>query len=153
MEITERRSVLAREIIDYSKNFLAIKLKFIRNTLSILKLVEIDDNLISTDGRYLFYDPKTVIKLFKERSEFSSSYFHVYLHCIFKHMFISDSIDRTLWNLACDVAVEHSLSDLKIPDVYDKNSFYKEKFYNYLKMKSVPITAEKIYFFLKDRLK
>lgn len=150
MEISERRSNLAREIIDYSKNFLAIKLRFIRNTLSVLKLVEVTDDLISTDGKYLFYDPKTVINFFKKRSEFSSCYLHVYLHCIFKHMFVSDSIDKTLWNLACDIAVEHSLSNLKIPDVYDGNSFYKENFYDYLKRKSVSITAEKIYFFLKN---
>lgn len=150
MENAERKSAFAGEIIDYSKNFLAIKLRFIRNTLSILKLVEISENLICTDGKFLFYDPSLVISLFKKRSEFSSCYLHVYLHCIFKHMFVSNSIDSSLWNLACDISVEYTISSLKIPDINDTNSLSKEKFYNYLKSKSVAITAEKIYYFLKN---
>ncbi|MBR3136309.1 MAG: hypothetical protein IKG32_04745 [Clostridia bacterium] len=39
-------------------------------------------------------------------------YLHAVLHCVYRHMFVHSLVDQAAWDLACDIAVEHSITQL-----------------------------------------
>ncbi|MCR5666919.1 MAG: VWA-like domain-containing protein [Eubacterium sp.] len=70
---------------------------------------------MGTDGNYLYYEPDEVFAIYKESSALLNHiYFHSLLHCIFYHPFAHGDVDETLWNLACDIAVESIISELSM---------------------------------------
>jgi predicted metal-dependent peptidase len=60
-------------------------------------------------------------------------------------MFVGASIDRLLWNLACDIAVENAITELGLKSVQSKRESYQTSHIQKLKAKIKDLTAEKIY--------
>lgn len=73
----------------------------------------VGESSMLTDGYFLLYNPKHVLSNFKHQKEtVVRDYLHIVLHCIYRHMFVDPSLDRPLWDLACDIAVENVVTDL-----------------------------------------
>ena len=81
--------------------------------MSMLDWIPIDSGTYMTNGEMLGYNPRYVLKSFLGENERPTrDYLHVVLHCIFSHMFIGTLVDKDLWDLSCDIAVESTISDL-----------------------------------------
>ncbi len=141
---------LAKEILDVGKTQLLLKLKFLNHALWKLELVEIEEDMITTDGNILYYDPYFILKQYREDQTTSLRiWLHSLMHCLFLHMYV-EAVDISLWDLACDIAVEAMIADLCLDDYHSVDQRLREqelaKFSTLIK----PLTAEKIYRYFKD---
>ena len=110
-----KNSELAREVLTLSRNQLLVNLRFLDAALSRLEWKEIPELTYATDGRFLVYDPRHVLKCYKqERAIPVRDYLHIVLHCVYRHMFVHTLMDRVAWDLACDIAAEYTIAGLGI---------------------------------------
>ena len=141
---------LAREVLFMSRDTLLVNLRFLNLAISQLELNVNGFIPFGTDGKYLHYSPMHVITCFKNSKEqVTRDYLHALLHCIYRHMFVSATIDRDVWDVACDIAVENVITHLDIPSVHCSRENEQKKIVDGLKNKGILLTAEKIYSYLK----
>ena len=141
---------LAKEILELACNTLIVNLRFLDMALSHLEPESCDISL-ATDGDKLYFNPKHILLLYKERKERTvRDYLHVVLHCVFKHMFVSKVIDTRLWNIACDITVENMINDLDIKSATCNRAALQKKELSKIKQELKAITAEKVYRYLCD---
>ena len=115
-ELIKKVNAIAREVMNYSRDTLLVNLRFLDLSLSALEPTPTELYPLATDGRYLAYDPLHIIKRYKaEKEQVTRDMLHVILHCVFCHMFVNRYPDREKWDLACDIAVETTMTDLKLP--------------------------------------
>lgn len=136
---------LARDVLVLSRNTLLVNLRFLDMALSQLPYVNADTT-VTTDGKYLYYEPMFLLKVYKEEKEaMTRGYLHVIMHCVYRHMFVHSLVDQRLWDLACDIAVEASIQSLDIHSVHTKRNGEKAKEIERLKESVKLVTAEKLY--------
>ena len=137
---------LAQDVLTLNRNTLFVNLRFMDVALGQLTYHQSGEIRLGTDGESLFYNPAYVLKCYKEEKEASvRDYLHVVLHCIYRHMFIDPSIDRNLWNFACDMAVESSIQDLKIASLSSNRERRQSSIIQSLREELHSLTAERIY--------
>ena len=138
---------MANEILTLSKNTLLVNFRFLDRALS-RPSCEPNPFIcgIATNGENIFYDPRAVLSVFKnEKEEVSRAYLHMIMHCIFRHMFMHTLMDKTLWNIACDIAVESAICDLDTRCVSTSKESRQKPLLDALKSKIKLITAERVY--------
>ena len=141
---------LARSVLTMSRNTLLVNLRFLDMALSMFRF-EAYNGTVATNGKQLCYNPIYVLKRFKDEKEHTTrAYLHMVFHCVFQHMFVGPSINRRIWNLACDIAVENAISELSIKSVAVKNESKELRHITDIQRKSNGLTAEKIYRYLYD---
>ena len=142
---------LARDVLILSHNTLLVNLRFLDSALSQFELVPYEGSL-ATEGRHICYNPIEILKRYKNEKEVSvRDYLHLVMHCIFRHMFMNPSIDRPCWDLACDIAVEYSITELGLKSATAKREVLQQKVYSELKQEIKILTAEKIYRYYLDK--
>jgi predicted metal-dependent peptidase len=142
---------LSRDILILSRNTLLVNLRFLDAALGQFKYVPFDAPVIGTDGLNLFYNPMTILTLYQTGKEDAArGYLHMVLHCIFRHMYVSANINRRLWNLACDIAVENAITDLNVKSVKTAHETEMISEFHKLEKEIGRLTAEKIYRYLRD---
>lgn len=147
----DRINKVARDVLVLSRNTLLVNLRFLDMALSRLDLVSVDGLTLATDGTHLGYGPKHILKCFKSEQERPvRDYLHVVLHCVFSHMFISSLVVKDVWNLACDIAVENTITDLGIKSTESARQARQKSEIDRLKTKVNMLTAEKIYAYYMD---
>ena len=140
---------LANEILNLSRNKLLVNLRFMDVALSYHKRVAYEGTL-ATDGKNIFYDPGFILRTYKDsQEEMVRMYLHMILHCVFQHPFVGFSIDERLWSLACDIAVESTITDLGLKGTASPKEQSQQSVIVELKKGFKFLTAEKIYAFLK----
>ena len=150
-DVNNRINKVARDVLMLSRNTLLVNLRFLDMALSRLNLVPNDRTTLATDGTYLAYAPKHILRCFKEEQERTTrDYLHVVLHCIFSHMFVSTLVDKDVWNLACDIAVENTITDLGLKSTESVRQARQKAEIDKLKSKVNMLTAEKIYAYYMD---
>lgn len=123
-----------------------MNLRFMDMALSQFEFIENDQVTLATDGHYLVYDPIHVLTVFKEEKEASvRDYLHVVFHCVYRHMYIHSLVNEDLWNLACDIAVEKTISELELKSVDSKRHIKQKEVIEQLQDKLKIVTAQKIY--------
>ena len=141
----------AQDVLTLARNTLMVKLRFLDIALSRLEMVPSDDATLATDGVRLKYGPRHVLMCFRnDRDKPAQEYLHVVLHCIFSHMFIGPDVDRRLWNLACDIAVESTIGDLGINPWGSVRRMAQDPEIERLRAELKTLTAEKIYLYYKE---
>ena len=151
LEKKERLSNLAKDVLKLDRNTLLVNLRFMDTALSQFRLREYKDLYMATDGEYLVYDPLMILKVFRDEKEASvRDYLHVVMHAIYQHMFIHSIVDHDLWNLACDIAVEKTISDLDLRSTKSSRAALQKQYINMLENKLNIITAQKIYYLFVD---
>ena len=142
---------LAEDVLTYSRNTLLVNLRFLDMALSQFEMIPCEEYFLMTDGKYILYNAKKVLFDFKRKREISPhAYLHMVMHCVYRHMFMSPTLDRPLWNLACDIAVENVISELGLKSCDSGMQEQQEKYISDFKNKANGITAEKIYNYLKN---
>ena len=151
-ELEEKRLQLAREVLNLSRNTLLVHLRFLDMALSRLRPVATDLAELATDGQYLAYDPGFVLRRYKQAKEIPvRDYLHVVLHCVFRHMYIHSLPDQSCWDLACDIAVEHTISGLHLRAAAAPREASQQAELQKLEKEVKPLTAEKLYRYFLDK--
>ena len=154
-EITkEKTDKIARELLHMSKNKLLVNLRFLDMALSRLVPTPDPEHTTScaTDGEMFIYAPMPILAMFRvEEDTVTRSYLHMVFHCVFKHMFVNTLVDQQLWNIACDIAVESVINDLKLDYLTTLRAGQQEQFLNGFHGEIKTLSAEKIYRFLLDK--
>lgn len=148
----EKISTLAREILLLSRDTLLVHLRFLDLALSRLEFVESDELSFATDGWYLAYNSRYVLKGYKSEREIPvRNYLHIIMHCIFRHMYVHTLVDNTAWDLACDIAVEYTITELGLKATAARRVNLQGKTFEELKKKVGQLTAEKIYHYYLEK--
>ena len=149
---TEKLSRLAREIMTLSRNQLLVNLRFLDAALSRLELTENPQIPLATDGRLLLYDPRVILSRYREdRFATARDYLHIVFHCIYRHMFVHTLVDHAVWDLACDIATEYSITGLGIKAVSASREAGQPGVIRELQKEIGQLTAEKIYRYYLDK--
>lgn len=142
---------VAKEILVFVRNTLSVELKFMDTALAMLTFKEDDKSTLATDGRSIIYNPLIIIKMFKRGENATTrNYLHLILHCIFRHMFIDSLIDKEYWNLACDIAVEYTISEMNLKSTRVSKQKDQSLIFEELIKAGVIPTAERVYRYYYD---
>ncbi len=143
---------IARDILTLSRNSLVVNFRFLDRAIARLQFVSDENVSLCTDGENLYYGPWYVLRRYKyEQSVITRDLFHSILHCVFRHNFIGRDIDRKRWDLACDIAVENTLSEFAAPVLRALRENEQGAMISLLKNEIGVLTAERIYKWLGDR--
>lgn len=146
-----RMEKLAGEVLTLARNNLLLSLRFLDVAVSSLE-PELHEKGYATDGKKLWYGAGQVLKAFRDdQAEVARSYLHMVMHCVFSHPFVSRSIDRNKWDMACDIAVEAVINDLGLKCTLSKRQGRQQEWLEYFKENVKFLTAEKLYRFLCDK--
>ena len=149
-EKLEKRNKLAREILMLSRNTLLVNLRFLDAALSQLELYPIEESSLLTDGQHLLYNPSHILSAYRlEKETPVRDYLHVVMHCVFRHMFMDPTLNRPYWDLACDIAVEHLITELGLKAVTCSREKQQAQYLAAMKKELKQVTAEKIYNYLQ----
>ena len=152
-EKQEKRSKLALDVLNLSRNTLIVNLRFLDMALSRFTYHEIPENTLLTDGEYLLYNPMHILQNYKLAKEIPvRDYLHVVMHCVFRHMFMDPTLNRVYWDLACDIAVENVITDLNLKAVTSSREKQQAQYIAAIKSELKYVTAEKIYGYLQQAM-
>lgn len=141
----------AQDVLNLCRNCLVINLRFMDSAISRLTLTEGVTERTATDGENYYYDPVHILRSYKKARELPiRRYLHTVFHCIYRHMFIGTLKDNRLWDLACDMAVEHSINGLGLDAVTIEKAAKQEDVLKGLSGKVKYITAEMLYRYYLD---
>ena len=144
----EKIDMLAHEVMLFCRDLLSVKLRFINPALSRLELVPSTWPL-ATDGVRLLYDPVYILHSYSREKNMPVRYYlHVILHCVFQHFYVDGRINQALWNLSCDMAVEHMITELHLDCTKVEREQRQEKILEPIQKATGQLTAEKIYHYL-----
>lgn len=136
---------LAREILEYSRNLLLIRVRFLEPAVMELELVPDPETTFAVDGGSIHYEAMHVLRTYQISQELvTRNLLHMILHCIFQHPFVEDVVPEK-WNLACDIAVEEVISGLAFPETEHPAGHEISKSLSEVREKCPSITAEKLY--------
>lgn len=142
---------IALDVLNLCRNCLVINLRFMDSAISRLTLTEGVTERTATDGENYYYDPVHILRSYKNARELPiRRYLHTVFHCIYRHMFIGTLKDNRLWDLACDMAVEHSINGLGLDAVTIEKAVKQEDVLKGLSGKVKYITAEMLYRYYLD---
>ena len=148
----ERRTKLAKDVLRLSRNQILVNLRFMDAALSRLTETEIEGIPLATDGKYLVYDARHVLRSYKDdRAAPVRDYLHAVMHCVFRHNFVHTLTDRAAWDLACDIAVEHSITQLGLRAAQSAREQRQAQAIQKLQKDVGMLTAEKVYRYLLDK--
>ena len=148
----QKISQLAHQVLSLAQDDILIHFRFLDRALLGLKWKEQKGSgRLATDGAYLYYDPVFVLKKYQEEPRYiTRSLLHLLLHCIFSHSFQYDKLDRRLWDLAADIAVENVIMELAFDSarLFNEDAVIRKS--NRLREEIGALTADRIYKYLKN---
>lgn len=148
----EMAKELAENIMTLARNTLMVHLRFMDRAISHLTLTCDGEIPFATDGRALYYEPWTVLQRYQaEPNAVNRDMMHALLHCVFRHWFVGQDIDRTRWDAACDAAVECAISDLHSPVLQSQREVNQLMTLEMLRREVGTMTAERIYRWLGEQ--
>lgn len=150
-EQTEIMLKLSYDILNLSRSTLLVHLRFLDMALSVFKLEPTNKISFGTDGEYLYFNPMHVLMRYKdEREAIVRDYLHAVMHCVFRHMYVAPFVNKDLWNLSCDIAVENIITELDLRDVAAQRQTEQQQAVRKLRDAVNYMTAEKIYRYLLE---
>lgn len=142
---------LAKQVLLFSRNTLLVNLRFLDSALSRLEYRQYEEPHLMTNGKYLLYSPKSVLKTYRlEKEATVRDYLHIIFHCVFQHMYVDPQINRLYWDLACDMAVEFTIMQLNLKSAAAARENEQKKILQTLAGKTRAFTAEMIYHYLNE---
>ena len=150
-EKQEKLNKLAKDVLILSRNTLLVNLRFLDEALSQFELLPIETDTLLTDGKHILYNPKHILQCYKTAKEIPvRDYLHMVMHCVFRHMYMDPTLNRTYWDLACDIAVEHVITELGLKAVTTARERQQARYIPAVKHDLKHVTAEKIYSYLRQ---
>ena len=138
---------LAGEVMRLAHDGILINMRFLDVALSKLKTVcreQTGAHLF--DGSTLYYDPAHLLLQYQTASHYAARlYLHTLLHCIFYHGRTMDKMNRVYWDLATDIAVEHTIVDMGLHLTELPSDDLLQNRLALLRKQAGGLTAEKLY--------
>ena len=109
-----KRERAAIKVVELARARVLVGSPFLAGAVGKLRLVPGEFIMpLATNGRDLGVDPVLVCDAFLRTKEPPThDFLHAALHCVFLHPYTSDSVERGLWDVACDIAVEAVLPEI-----------------------------------------
>lgn len=147
VKISEKLNIVGRHILEASRDELYLTMRFLDVSLNALSYeMNLSTFYVGTDGDFIYFNPKFLISQYQQDSVFiNRAYFHMVLHCIFKHLWMREGRKEEYWNLACDIAVESMVDSFSHRAISRMISQEREECYDWLKKNLKVLTAEGIY--------
>ena len=113
----EKIQALAKQVLFLARDNILVSMRFFDMALTGLAWKEVGrTGQVATDGRTLQYDAVYLLQEYdQEPKRVTRTLLHVLLHCIFYHSFQYDKVDKEVWDMAVDMAVEHTILEMKLP--------------------------------------
>jgi len=110
---------LADQVLSLARDNILVSLRFLDIALASLNFRKAGPTgMLAMDGSTLYYDSRYILKEYKqEPKRIIRALLHILLHCIFYHSFQYDKVDKELWDMAVDMAVENVILEMKLPAV------------------------------------
>lgn len=153
-ELAGRLNMLGNKIWNASRDELYLGMRFLDVALSALACqMDTSASPFGTDGAVLYYHPQQLGGLYREnRILVNRAYLHMVYHCIFRHMWkeypAESAMNGRLWNLSCDIAVEHLIDGIYHRSVRSSRSRLRREAYRQLESEGKNLHAEQIFQFL-----
>ena len=108
---------LAEQVLTLARDNILVSLRFLDVALLQLQWQEKGSiGCLATNGASVQYDARYILKLYRQDPRLvTRSMLHLLLHCIFYHSFAYDKVERELWDLAADLAVESVIIEMGLP--------------------------------------
>lgn len=138
---------LAAKVLNLARDSIVVNLRFLDIALAAMKVLP-QNGLggMATDAVSIYYDPKWVLQTYeKEPQLVARTYLHLLLHLIFFHSFQYDKMDTQVWDLAADIAVEHTILSMELPAVGTAKDVEIAEKLRVLNRQVHGLTAEKVY--------
>ncbi|MCR4923266.1 MAG: VWA-like domain-containing protein [Lachnospiraceae bacterium] len=135
------------KLLKLSRDRIVVGMRFMDAAVYRLKLVA-RENLrgLATDGENYYYDPREVLNIYDRSSKLlTRTFLHSILHCIFNHNFGYEKLDRDLWDISCDIAVENIIMELDLSAVNLPDDSERRMKLKGMRRDITSFTAEKIY--------
>lgn len=149
----EETEALAAEILKLARNTLLINLRFLES--AFVRFVpgrDIITGELATDGQFLYYNSVHICRQFQKGRQFVvRDYLHLVLHCLYRHLFTGSKLNGEIWDLACDIAVEHLITGLKIPSLSVPREAEQTWLIRELEEHLPRLTAERIYRYFVEK--
>lgn len=144
---------LAREILILARNTILVELHFMDRAAGNIRMIPDMNFGFAGNGAVILYSPWTVIRTYMDdENAVTRNMVHCILHNVFRHSFTGEGIDRTKWDLACDIAVENVINEMDRDCLRVKRTDRQQEVLDYLRSKVTYLTAERIYSFIcRDR--
>ena len=98
------------------------------------------------DGMALYYDPALLLQQYRNAPHYAARlYLHTLLHGIFSHALSADKLNRTYWDLATDIAVEHTILDWNLHLTSLSSDDLLQSRMDVLEKQAGGLTAERLY--------
>ena len=145
---------LALKLIDYARDELIIHLPYFNRAILKMpvrfyepKLVEEDIvGGFATNTKEMICDPDLVIGMFEDNpAKLSRLILHTVFHCLYQHTYRYEVLQKPLWDLACDVAVEREIMSLGIGELRLEKDTEREVMCDIIRKKCHKMNAEVIY--------
>ncbi len=140
-------------VLNAARTELYIDMRFMGASLGYLSYeMDLTTTSIGTDAVSIRFNPTYILRLFvEEPSKLNRTYVHMLLHCIFRHMYTSESYEDTrLYDLCADIVVESVLDSMDYQSIYHISSDFRDRWYALLEKELKVLTVEKLYRFLGD---
>ena len=140
----EKKTALCAEIIAACRSELCDLFPYLDGAFGSLTWKKTEQRGFRVDGDRVWYCPDDLIRLYaRSPNALRRGYLHMLLHCLFLHLYAGHT--DSLWNLACDLAVEKLIENQKMPRFSDgKNREFLDK------LDESTLSAEQIYEYLKE---
>lgn len=144
---------ICQEIITDSRNELYLNMRFLDVALNSFYLQPtMELGRTATDGAGYYYNPEYLLEQYRIGNQMvNRCYLHSVLHCLFGHLWKNIEEEAvTLWNLACDITIEHILDGLYYRCLRNPSNPYRRAVYNGLLKKMPVINAEAVFHALEE---
>lgn len=106
-------------------------------------------SLSATDGEKYYYNSTKILTVFEDNYNYLlRAYLHSVLHCLFLHPWLRGNRDMRLWNIACDIAVGHTMDMLDIRVLKRPVSLIRKQVYDLFDKEERVIAAVPVYRYL-----
>ncbi len=149
--LKDRMIYISKQIFKLSRNELYLSMRFLDIALDELSYeLYLSTTSLGTDGQKILYNPNHMVRLYRDDMVLvNRSYLHMLLHCMFRHMLVNDDVDYEIWNIACDIAVESIIDELKVKCIHLTVSDYRQEIYDKIREEVKVLSAEGVYYVLK----
>ena len=138
---------IAGEVMRLAPDGILINMRFLDVAVSRRKVVcreQTGAHLF--DGMMLHYDPALLLGQYKSAPHYAARlYLHTLLHCIFYHGRNTDKLNRAYWDMATDIAVEHTIVDMGLHLTRLPSDDLLQNRLELLHKQAGGLTAEKLY--------
>lgn len=151
-QLMEKVSICT-EIIKDSRNELYLSMRFLDVALNQFFLQpSMELGRTATDGVGYYYNPEYIIEQYKTGNrQVNRCYLHSVLHCLFGHPWNETGKKQpALWNLACDITIEHIIDGLYHRCLRNPSNPYRRAAYQGLLERIPVIHAEALYHLLEQ---